>query len=198
MRSHVFPLAIISLFNPICFVALQTPHSTQGAALASASRQMQDGVRKEVPEACPVTKPPAQPFVPPPPYWTDHGTDAFWFGTRKLWILLPNNGTWHVLPIDSQGQIAHAARDITAYSQKLAWYREGYDWRSDPQREQPMMKVTGERQGAPAPPLAAHANTVTARPPYIMVGVDIPTLGCWKITGHFEDTELSFVVWVVV
>ena len=197
MRSRIFTFAIITLFTPICFGALQTPHSTQ-AVLLSASRQLQGSVGKEVPESCPVTKPPANPFVPPPPYWTDHGADAFWFGTRKLWILLPSNGTWHVLPIDSQGQIAYAARDITAYSQKLAWYREGYDWRSDPQREQPMLKVTGERQGALAPPLAAHANAVTARPPYIMVGIDIPTLGCWKITGSFEDTQLSFVVWVVV
>ncbi len=194
MRSRVFPLAIISLFTPICFVALQTPHPTQ-AGLASASLQ-QERVRKEVPETCPVTKPPAQPFVPPPRYWTNHGPDGFWFGTQKLWILLPNNGTWNVLPIDSNGQIAHAARDITAYSQKLSWYREGYDWHSDPQRGHPMLKVTGERLDGPAPPLAAHASAVTAHPPYIMVGFDIPTLGCWKITGSFEDAELSFVIWV--
>ena len=119
MRSRVFPLVIISLFTPTCFVILQTPHSTQ-AAFASASQQLQDRARKEVPEACPVTKPPAQPFVPPPPYWTDHGPDAFWIGTRKLWTMLPNNGIWHVLPIDSNGRIAHAARDIAAYSLWLA------------------------------------------------------------------------------
>lgn len=194
MRSRIFTFAIVTLFTPICFVAQQTPHSTQ-AVLLSASRQ--GSVGKEVHESCPVTKPPTNPFVPPPPYWTDHGLDAFWFGTRKLWIMLPNNGIWHVLPIDSKGRIAHAPRDIAAYSQKLAWYREGYDWHSDPQRERPMLKVTGERQDAPAPPLEAHANAVTASPPYIMVGIGIPTLGCWKITGRFEDTELSFVVWVV-
>jgi hypothetical protein len=111
--------------------------------------------------------------------------------------MLPNNGIWHVLPIDSKGRIAHAARDIAEYSQKLAWYREGYDWHSDPQRDRPMLKVTGERQDAPAPPLEAHANAVTDSPPYIMVGIGIPTVGCWKITGRFEDTELSFLVWVV-
>jgi len=26
--------------------------------------------------------------------------------------------------------------------------------------------------------------------------VDLPTLGCWKITGKYSDAELSFVVWV--
>ncbi len=92
MRSRVFPLPIIPLFTPICFIALQAPHSTE-AALASASQQQQDRVRKEVPEACPVMKPPAQPFVPPPPYWTVHGPDGLWYGTESLWTLLAVKGT---------------------------------------------------------------------------------------------------------
>src|SRR5690349_506099 len=95
MRSRVFPLAIISLFTSICFVALQTLHSTQ-AALASASQQLQERVRKEVPEGCPVTKPPAQPLVPP--YPAEVYPDSFWFGSEKLWIMLPADGTWKGLP----------------------------------------------------------------------------------------------------
>jgi hypothetical protein len=31
----------------------------------------------------------------------------------------------------------------------------------------------------------------------MMVGMDIPTPGCWEITGRYEDDELTFVVWVV-
>jgi hypothetical protein len=30
----------------------------------------------------------------------------------------------------------------------------------------------------------------------MLVGVDIPTLGCWEITGQYNGTELSFVVWI--
>jgi hypothetical protein len=30
----------------------------------------------------------------------------------------------------------------------------------------------------------------------MVVGIDFPTLGCWEITGHYEDDELTFVVWV--
>jgi hypothetical protein len=30
----------------------------------------------------------------------------------------------------------------------------------------------------------------------MLVGIDLPTLGCWKITGKYADAELSFVVWV--
>jgi hypothetical protein len=30
----------------------------------------------------------------------------------------------------------------------------------------------------------------------MLVGVDFPTLGCWKITGKYAGAELSFVIWV--
>ena len=75
MKSRVFPLAIISLFAQICL------------ALTSVSQQP-PSVRQELPESCPVTKPPAEPFIPPPRYWTDHGRDGFWYGNESLWTLL--------------------------------------------------------------------------------------------------------------
>jgi hypothetical protein len=29
-----------------------------------------------------------------------------------------------------------------------------------------------------------------------MTGINFPTIGCWQITAHYEDDELTFVVWV--
>jgi hypothetical protein len=29
-----------------------------------------------------------------------------------------------------------------------------------------------------------------------VIAINLPTLGCWKITAHSEAAELSFVVWV--
>jgi hypothetical protein len=29
-----------------------------------------------------------------------------------------------------------------------------------------------------------------------MTGLDIPSVGCWKITARFEDAELSFIIWI--
>jgi hypothetical protein len=144
------------------------------------------GELKEVPKSCPVTQPPTPPFVPPYPIQTD----GFWFGTDRLWIQLPTEGTWKGLP--------HYRPTDTAFRQKLFWWREGYDWHNDPQ---PMLKVTGKRLDSPAPPLGTdeHANagwTDDPDHPFIVVGIDIPTLGCWKITGRFEDAELSFVICV--
>jgi hypothetical protein len=30
----------------------------------------------------------------------------------------------------------------------------------------------------------------------MLTGVYVPSLGCWKITGQYQEAELSFVVWV--
>ena len=91
MSRRVFPTAMIVLFTLVCLAALRSPHPTQ-SALAFAPKPTQN----EVAEACPVTKPPAQPFVPPPRYWTDHGPDGFWYGSESLWTLLAVHGTWKI------------------------------------------------------------------------------------------------------
>ena len=80
----------------------------------------------------------------------------------------------------------------------MGWWRAGYDWHTEPV---PKLKVTGRRLDSPAPPLEVGGpNAVggSAPPPknYMMVGLTFPTLGCWEITGHDEDDELTFVVWV--
>ena len=189
MKRHISPIAIISLAASFCFTPLKTLRLMQ-AVFAPMSQHRQQDRAKDVPESCPVTKPPAHAFVPPSPYPSDTGPDGFWFGGEKLWTLLPMDGTWKGLP--------HYRPTDTAFRNKLFWWDEGYDWQRD---TQPMLKVTGKRLDSPAPPLGTdkHANAGwrgDSNHPFIVVGIDIPTLGCWKITGNFEDAELSYVVWV--
>jgi hypothetical protein len=31
---------------------------------------------------------------------------------------------------------------------------------------------------------------------FMLTGVEVPAAGCWEITGRYDQTELSFVVWV--
>jgi hypothetical protein len=31
---------------------------------------------------------------------------------------------------------------------------------------------------------------------FIVVGIFIPTVGCWRVTGQYDGEELSYVVWV--
>jgi hypothetical protein len=63
----------------------------------------------------------------------------------------------------------------------------------------PKLKVTGRRLDATALPLeASEPNAVGMNLPrvYIMDSLYFPTVGCWEITGHYEDDEVTFIVWV--
>ena len=149
--------------------------------LSQASLTREPGTVKPaaVPETCPVTKFSDNPFVPPYPYPAKPRLVGSWFGSDGLWIIPPENGEWQGL------------------RQKMGWWRAGYDRRTE---STPKLKVTGRRLDSQAPPLAVDGpNAVgVSGPPrnYMMVGLTFPTPGCWEITGHDENDELTFVVWV--
>ena len=132
--------------------------------------------QKEIPQSCPVTKPPQPPFVPPAPYPSDH---QVWIGSAKLWTNIAKDGIWR------------------GSSQKVFWWSEGYDWRIE---NPPKLKITGKRLDEPAPRLStdrANAGWTNDKDHAFMVDAFVvPTSGCWKISGHYKDRELSYVVWV--
>ena len=139
------------------------------------------------PATCPITGPLNVPFVPPSPYPVtppDRYGRQFWVGTPELWTMLEGNGTWNKLPQNGNG-----------YTQKIFWWRQGYISSAEPN---PKLTVTGNRLDAQAPPLKASSatNASTDLGDAMLVGVDFPTLGCWEITGQYNDQELSFVVWI--
>lgn len=189
MRSRIFSVAIIVLFSPICFAGRQSIPSEQAALTPASQDLLQNAVPAQAPASCPVTKPPTRPFMPPAPYPSQASPAGFWFGSDKLWTRLPKDGTWEHLP--------HYRPADTAFRQKLFWWRQGYDVREEPE---PKLTVTGMRLDSAAAPvlLAGHANGGWEGKDhaFMVVGIDIPTLGCWKFTGHYQDEELSFVIWV--
>jgi len=135
---------------------------------------------------CPVTVPQIPAFTPPAPYDSLSSFNGhFWFGSSALWTVLPQTGVWEYLP-----------HNPTGYSQKILWWRDGYVWNEEPE---PNLFVSGERLDASAPPLIASKATNAFASDIgsaMLVGVDFPTLGCWKITGRYNNAELSFVIWV--
>src|SRR5258708_37218363 len=154
-------------------------------ASLTAIAPAQEGISNP-PGNCPVTQPHQPMFAAPPPNQaTAPWANEFWYGTESLWTALPRSGAWNGLPHNPEG-----------YTQKVFWWRKGYSWTEEPK---PALTVTGQRIDMPAPPL----NVSTATNAFaediqsaMLVGVDFPTLGCWKITGRYADAELSFVVWV--
>jgi len=78
--------------------------------------------------------------------------------------------------------------------QKVFWWRDGYDWRSEPT---PQLTVKGVRLGLTGKPLVASPVTNSFSSDIgstMLVLVEIPASGRWKITGDYKDAQLSFVV----
>lgn len=145
------------------------------------------------PRSCPVTVPPASPFTPPSPYPSDPGEDSFWIGTDKLWIDVSKSGIWHSWrPYHTPGR-EHRTEHLTA---KTFWWSADYNLQKD--GGNPDLKVTGRRLDGESHPLVAMEPTNAFPSPAtaMLVGVYIPTAGCWEITGEYKGQKLSFVIWV--
>ena len=162
----------------------QAPTGAPRAAPVSNSVQAND-FSSSPPADCPVTVPQDPPFVPPPPYDQLGFDGEFWYGSNSLWTAVRQNGIWEALPHNPAG-----------YTQKVFWWREGYSSSEEPE---PALTVTAERLDGQAPSVTglkatnASAGDIGSA---MLVGVDLPTLGCWKITGKYGGSELSLVVWV--
>ena len=128
-------------------------------------------------------------MVPPPPYPAKAPRGAFWYGTSQLWTILGDKGKWSGLP--------HYTPADPTFRQKLFWWHQGYDWDAEPR---PRLVITGRRLDGPAPPLMSDPATGGYREEdwksFMVVGINLPTLGCWEIKGRYENAELTFVVWV--
>ena len=85
---------------------------------------------------------------------------------------------------------------LTTFRQKLFSWHQGYEWHREPH---PILKVSGKRLDAPGSSLQSEvSNGWTDDPDHLFIvnGVNFPALGCWEITGHYDDAELTFVVWI--
>jgi hypothetical protein len=142
------------------------------------------------PASCPVTVPPAKPFTPAPQYQLDNNEKAFWFGTEKLWAGLRKSGTWEWSPHKPGHE-----RDVQPLTEKTFWGSVHFNWAKE---WRPKLKVTGRRLDKSAPPLLTLPTTNAFPGPAaaMLVGVYVPTPGCWQITGEYWGQKLSYVVWV--
>ncbi len=113
---------------------------------------------------------------------------AVWYGTDKLWTVLPRDGVW-------RGSGPAGPHDF-AYHNKLPWGRTNPPFR---QRDDPLT-VTGKRLDGPAPVFTETEESSGFGPDYsgegIMGGIEIPVFGCWRINGHYKDADLTFTIWV--
>lgn len=151
--------------------------STGGTAAQAA----QAGV--QVFASCPVTVPNAD-FVPPSPYPSKApGRATSWHGTPRLWTMLYGDGNWHSLPRNPHG-----------FRQKVFWWSPGYDGRTNPV---PKLTVRGRRldgDGSFVSGPATNAHDGSFGGWAMLTGVDVPSAGCWELTGEYGGDTLTFVV----
>jgi hypothetical protein len=146
-----------------------------------------------VPASCPVTTRPERPFIPPADYRNGEELpkNFFWIGTNELWTGILEHQYWYWRP--------HKPGHEQDLTQKIFWFRETYNWHKEPI---PKLRVTGKRIDGPSPPLMNPQGPATnaimdENHGAMLTGVYLPAPGCWEITGDYEGTKLSFVVWVV-
>jgi hypothetical protein len=92
--------------------------------------------------------------------------------------------------------LGHYTRDDPTFRQKLLFCRQGYDAHAEPQAK---LTVTGRRIDSPSPPLLSDNpsnGSWNGNESFIATGINFPTAGCWEITAHYENGEVTFVVWV--
>lgn len=134
---------------------------------------------------CPTTPPPTHAFVPPPPYWQTAPGGTFWYGNDGLWTELSAESVWHTRGnVDKDG----------GYMTKLIFWHRGFDWRNE---FKPKFSFTGRRLDAAAPPITIHGATPVFVPTAVsamMIGLHVPTPGCWKFTARYHGNALKFVV----
>ena len=157
------------------------PTAAPGVADASPSATLE--ASPSVPFTCDVTRP-TDPLVPPDGYPAEpppgYGSD--WYGTPALWTTLDRNGeTWAHLPITPDG-----------LSQKTWWWSTDWVPEANPV---PDITVVGTRLDAPGSFEANQATSATAGlGTAMLVGVTVPTPGCWRLTGTYLDASLSIIV----
>ena len=157
-------------------------------ALTAMGQQNSPQQPSAPPASCPVTVPPADPFTPPGAY--ELGEKSFWLGTEKLWTVLRKSGVWGWAPHKPGHE--HQVQPLT---EKTFWMSEDFNSREEYPAE---LKVTGRRLDGDAPPLLTLPTTNAFPGPTaaMLVGVYVPTPGCWEITGDYKGQKLSFVVWL--
>jgi len=180
-----FVLAVVAAAVVIgCSGAASAPTSPATARLTAAPAQV---AAADPSAACPITKP--QPaFVPPPRFRvTPSPVTQAWYGSAELWTALDKDGeTWHGLPRSSDG----------SFGQKTFWWSESFSVGAEPE---PAISVEGRRLDRVGPTFHAGdpgTNAMFDGMSSMLVGVDVPTSGCWELTGRYRGAQLSYVVWV--
>jgi hypothetical protein len=144
--------------------------------------------------ACAVTLPSEPAFIPPGPYpkIPPGAPGIFWHGTSGLWTMLRSNGVLTGMTVSSP-----ARRGAFVTREKVFWWSPGFHPIGTPD---PPLKIEGRRLDGEAPRLAQPWVTNASVPEWggwtMLIMLELPTPGCWEVTGSYYGDSVTFVVWV--
>ena len=126
---------------------------------------------------CPVSVP----TMGDPPGTLGSSTSRGWYGTYALAALIPRDGKW-----TGMGP-GHGYRD------KFWWWREGYYARSEPL---PDLVVTAEKLPDASIQTASSKATNASGGHWdaMLVLLEFPSPGCWRVTGRYQDERLQVIL----
>ena len=139
-------------------------------------------------DSCPVTKAPAPPFVPPAPYKSGPLYRGFLLGSKSLWTFV---NTYDM----------NQSRPGPPYAFKLVYWHPGLNWHHTDEAND--LTVVARRLDAPSAPivfthraggLVGHLSAEAPDEVAIMIGLDLPSSGCWEIAAEFRGEHLNYVI----
>ena len=137
-------------------------------------------------QTCSVTIP-SPPFVAPAPYPAfppDEG--RAWVGTPELWTMVDRNGE-----VENEGDVSFPI------GLKTFWWSS--NWGGMAAEPQPALTVVATRldaYGSVTTGDATNAASASLGGQAMLVGIELPSSGCWQLTGKYRGAELSYVVLV--
>jgi hypothetical protein len=158
---------------------LGCPTSAVVLALLNASALHAGRTAQDVQtSACRVTIPPVH-RTPNP------ASPSFNYGNKTIRVsLYPPNGKLVAGRLADGGTWATIQPD-GSIDAKFGWWRAGSG----------KIRISGRRLDAPAPPLRAHVPDGYG-PGFQATGLTFPTTGCWRVTGRYVRSRLSFTLLV--
>jgi hypothetical protein len=141
----------------------------------------------DVPETCPVTVPGEDAFTPASetPDELSPGDDQVWYGTPEHWTKIQPNE-----------QVRN--RSWLSPGAKTFWWSENFPGGGS--EGSPNITVTAENLDGLAPTVKSGGPGTNGFHPelgdFMLVGVELPATGCWKLTAEYKGATLSYVMWV--
>lgn len=124
---------------------------------------------------CPVTIASHGPFVAG---WPEAKT---WHGSEKLAVILAADGTW---PTTRPGH---------SISMKVFWYADGFQPGMEDEFTYSIQRLGPGPDDVETDP-ATSAGGPNLGAWTILIGIDFPSEGCWRISGSFRGESLAFIV----